>query len=46
MSKIDNNRIITSKDLHKELNEEHKKKGLNSLKMLYPRVWAKKCNQV
>ena len=37
MSKIDNNRIITSKDLHKKLNEERKKKGLNSMPAINPR---------
>ncbi len=30
-------RIITSKDLHKELNEERKKKGLNSMPAINPR---------
>ena len=33
----DNDRIITSKDLHKELNEERKRKGLNSVPAINPR---------
>lgn len=37
MSNIDNDKIITSKDLHAELNAERKRKGLNSMPAISPK---------
>ncbi len=37
MSKTDNDRIYTSKDLHEELNAERKRQGLDEIPAINPR---------